>query len=316
MKKAVVILLLGVAMSASAQDSSSGDAAPTGVAPTLMTIPTEKVRTPSTADLYCAGFIARSVVSRSKFVAGGLESPFTTQFAQGEVVYLKGSGYEVGQEYSVVRELWDANRYELFPGQWSALKAAGQPYAELARVQIVDTRNRMAIAQIKYSCETILPGDYVIPFAEKTAVEFHPPIKFDRFAPANGQANGRIILAKDFDSELGNGAKVYLNIGANQGLKVGDYLKAVRTYSATAHDPVESLSFAATTLEPTQKDQPAIDPNFFNRTSGPQIHVADMPRRAVGEIVILGTTPTTATGMIVFSVEPVMVGDRVELDQQ
>jgi hypothetical protein len=79
---------------------------------------------------------------------------------------------------------------------------------------------------------------------------------------------------------------------------------------------VESLSFEAATMEPTQKDQPAIDPNFFNRTTGPQIHVADMPRRAVGEIVILTTTPTTATGMIVFSLEPVLVGDRVELDQQ
>jgi hypothetical protein len=41
-----------------------------------------------------------------------------------------------------------------------------------------------------------------------------------------------------------------------------------------------------------------------------------MPRRGVGEIVILGTTPTTATGMIVFSLEPVHVGDTVELDQQ
>jgi len=317
MKKAVLILSLWLAVSAYAQDSSSGEAAPTGgVAATLMTTPTEKVRTPTTADLYCAGFIGKSVVSRGKFVAGGMESPFTTQYAQGEVVFLKGSGYEVGQEYSVVRELRDPNRYEVFAGQWSAVRAAGQPYAELARVQIVDTRNKMAIAQIKYSCETVIPGDYVIPFTEKTAVEFHPPMKFDRFAPANGQVNGRIILAKDFDSELGNGAKVYLNIGANQGLKVGDYLKAVRSYTATANDPVESLSFEAATMEPTQKDQPAIDPHLFNRTTGPQIHVADMPRRAVGEIVILTTTPTTATGMIVFSLEPVLVGDRVELDQQ
>ena len=316
MKKGVLILSLSLAVSAFAQDTSSSEAAPTGAAPTSVTIPTEKVRTPTTADLYCAGFIGKSAVSRGKFVAGGLDSPFTTQFAQGEVVFLKGGGYEVGQEYSVVRELEDPNRYEVFAGQWSAVRAAGQPYQELARVQIVDTRNRTAIAQIKYSCDTVLPGDYVIPFTEKTAIEFHPPMKFDRFAPANGQVKGRIILAKDFDSELGNGAKVYLNIGTNQGLKVGDYVRAVRSYTATADDPVESLSFAANTMEPTQKDPPAIDPNFFNMTKGPQIHIAELPRRAVGEIVILGTTPTTATGMIVFSLEPVLVGDRVELDQQ
>ncbi|HEX6804333.1 MAG TPA: hypothetical protein VF133_11690 [Terriglobales bacterium] len=316
MKKAVLILSLSLAVSAFAQDNGSAGTTSSGVLPTSVTIPTEKVRTPTTADLYCAGFIGKSVISRSKFVAGGLESPFTTQFAKDEIVYLKGSGYEVGQQYSIVRELRDPNRYELFPGQWSAIKAAGQPFAELARIQVVDTRNKMAIAQIQYSCDTVLPGDYAIPYADKTAVEFHPPMKLDRFAPANGQVNGRIIMAKDFNSELGNGDKVYLNIGANQGLKVGDYLKAVRSYAATSEDPVESLSFAAATLEPTQARQPAVDPNFLNRTNGPQIHVAEMPRRAVGEIVIVGTTPTTATGMIVFSLEPVLVGDRVELDQQ
>jgi hypothetical protein len=41
-----------------------------------------------------------------------------------------------------------------------------------------------------------------------------------------------------------------------------------------------------------------------------------MPRRAIGEIVIIGTTPSTATGMIVYSLEAVHLGDRIELDQQ
>jgi hypothetical protein len=59
-----------------------------------------------------------------------------------------------------------------------------------------------------------------------------------------------------------------------------------------------------------------MNPNLLNKTNGPQIEVAEMPRRAVGEIVILGTTPSTATGMIVFALEPVRLGDRVELDQQ
>ena len=41
----------------------------------------------------------------------------------------------------------------------------------------------------------------------------------------------------------------------------------------------------------------------------------DLPRRSVGEIVILSVTNTTATGMIVFSLEDVHAGDGVELDQ-
>ncbi len=46
------------------------------------------------------------------------------------------------------------------------------------------------------------------------------------------------------------------------------------------------------------------------------IHVADMPRRAMGEIVVINVTPTTATGMLVFALEDVHVGDHVELDEQ
>jgi hypothetical protein len=151
---------------------------------------------------------------------------------------------------------------------------------------------------------------------EKPAMAFHAPIRFDRFLPATGQLSGRIILAKDFDSELGTGGKVYLNIGANQGLKVGDFLRASRTYQAAAHDSVDSLSFSASTQEPTQTKEIAVNPGFMDVRKGPVVHVSDMPRRAVGEIVIIGVTPATATGVIVFSDEPVHVGDRVELDQQ
>ena len=315
MKRAVLIGLMILPLCLSAQQSNAGDPTPSGTIATSITFPVEHVKKPTHADLYCAGFVGKDV-AHSNFVAGGLDSPFTTQYASGEVIYLKGSGYELGKEFTIVRELKDPNRYELFPGQWAAVKAAGQPYEELATVKIVDTRNKMAIAQIEFSCDTILPGDYAIPFVEKSQIDFHAPMRFDRFAPANGQASGRIILAKDFDSELGTGAKVYVNIGTNQGLKVGDYVKAVRSYSATAEDSIDSVSFSAPPMEPTQRQQPAISPSLLNKTNGPQIHIAELPRRAVGEIVIIGTTPSTATGMIVYSLEPVRLGDRIELDQQ
>ena len=123
-------------------------------------------------------------------------------------------------------------------------------------------------------------------------------------------------MAKDFDGELANGSKVYLNVGGNQGVKIGDFFRAVRSYTADLKDPVDSLSFKASTSEDTQKKQPSIDPKLLTKNNGPTIHVADFPRRAVGELVIIGTTPTSATGMIVFAMEDVHVGDAVELDEQ
>ena len=315
MKRAVFFLLPLMAGLSWAQQAPSDAPTPNGTIATVINFPVEKVLTPSVADLYCAGFV-RKPEPRSNFVTGGTESPFNTNFSNGEAIYLHGKGYEVGQQYTIIRELQDPNRYELYPGQFAAMKAAGRPYEELARVRIIDTRPRMAIARIEFSCDSVAPGDLVIPFEEKQIVNFHPPLRFDRFALANGQATGRILLAKDFDSELGAGGTVYVNIGSNQGLKVGDFLRAERLAEAVTRDAVDSLSFKADAYEMTQNEPPLVNPSVLDRGHGPVIHTDQMPRRGVGEIVILGTTPTTATGMIVFSLEPVHVGDTVELDQQ
>jgi len=123
-------------------------------------------------------------------------------------------------------------------------------------------------------------------------------------------------MGKDFDTELGTGRKVYFNVGENQGVKVGDYFRAIRQYEWDLKDPVDSLSFRAALSEDTQMKQPSFDPGMFEKGNGPVIHVRDLPRRAVAEIVVIGTTPTTATGMIVFAMEDVHVGDGVELDDQ
>ncbi|MGC2193295.1 MAG: hypothetical protein WA628_01380 [Terriglobales bacterium] len=317
--KKIGLLVLLAAVSAGAQDAAQSAAdsnAPQGTAPTSASFPVERIQTPTYADMYCAGFINKSLLPDANYVEGGLQTPNTTKFVTGDIIYLAGGGYTTGGQYTILRELKDQNRYEVFPGQAKALAATGQPYGEIGRVRIVDTRNKTAIAQIEYSCDPINPGDIAVPFTEKPAVSFHPPLRFDRFVPKTGKTSARIVLAKDFDSTLGTGMKVYMNLGANQGVKVGDYFRAVRSYSSDLADPVDSLSFRASTAEDTQRRPPSIEGNWMTKTKGPNIHVADLPRRAVGEIVVLSTTPTTATGMIVFALEDVHVGDGVELDDQ
>jgi hypothetical protein len=313
----LVVLMAAVAGAQTASDAASAIAtAPEGTIATSANFPIQRVQMPTYADVYCAGFINRQSLPDANYVAGGLQTPSTTKFVRGDVVYLRGQGYTAGAEYEIVRALRDINEYEMFPGQRKLLKATGQPYEEVGRVRIIDTRSRAAVAQIEYSCDPINPGDTAIPFAEKTLVPFHAPLRFDRFLPTGSKVSGRLVMGKDFDSTLGTGQKVYFNVGTNQGVKVGDYFRAVRNYDADLRDPVDSLSFRASVSEDTQKKQPSFDPGMWERGNGPVIHVRDLPRRAVGEIVVIGTTPTTATGMIVFAMEDVHAGDSVELDDQ
>ena len=315
MKKTGLFVLLFAAAAWAQSSDAAPIEAPAGTIITIPSFPIERVQTPTYADLYCAGFINKQILPDANYVMGGLQTPSTTKFTRGDMVYLHGTGYSLGSEFSVIRALRDINEYEMYPGQKKLLKETGQPYEEVGRVKIIDTRSHAAIALVEYSCDGVNPGDTAVPFAEKQTVSFHTPIQFDRFLPATGKLSGRIVMGKDFDSVLGTGQKLYMNVGANQGVKVGDFFRAVRTYQADLDDPVDSLSFKAAIAEDTQAKTPSVDPKMFTKGNGPIIHVRDLPRRAVGEIVIIGVTPTTATGMIVFAMEDVHAGDTVEMDQ-
>jgi hypothetical protein len=318
MKKTGLLVLLTVMATAAVAVGQSSTMAVTpdssGIVNTSVNMPFVRFQTPTAADIYCAGFLSKDRLPDANYVNGGLQTPTSTKFELGEMVYLAGSGYQAGQLYSVVREMRDVNEYEIYPGERKVLAATGRPYGEIGRIRVVDTRSHSAIAQVELSCDPINPGDVVVPFVEKPMVAFRAPSHFDRFAPANSKLTGRIVLGKDFDSELGTGMKLYMNMGSNQGVKVGDYFRVVRSYTSTLNDPVDSLSFKAQTSEDTQMRPPTFEANSMTRTKGPNIHVGDLPRRAVGEVVVLSVTPTSSSAMVVFALEDVYAGDNVELD--
>ncbi|MBV8892640.1 MAG: hypothetical protein JO266_11830, partial [Acidobacteria bacterium] len=226
----------------SATVASAGDRSPSADQPPVVetntNFPRVQMATPTYADLYCAGFISKQLLPNANYVGGGLHTPNTTKYVNGDIIYLQGSGYQQGAAYTVLRELYDINEFESYPGQHALIKQTGQPYEELGRIRVLDTRSKLAIAQVEYACDSILPGDTLIPFVEKTRVAAHAPTKFDRFAPPSGGLTGRIVMAKDFDSILGTGMKVYMNVGANQGVKVGNYFRAVRSYTQDSKNPV------------------------------------------------------------------------------
>ena len=321
MKKTGLLLLL-VASLACAQSkpvlTSTMVATPNdkGIVESTVSVPFVRYQTPTQADIYCAGFISKDRIPDANYVNGGLQTPTATKFEIGEIVFLAGTGYQAGQLYSIVRELRDVNQYEIYSGMRKMLAQIGHPYGEIGRVRVLDTRNHTAIAQVEFSCDPINPGDVAMPFVEKEPVTFHVPGHFDRFAPANGKLTGRIVLGKDFDTVLGAGMKLYMNVGSNQGVKVGDYFRVVRSYVGDLHDPVDSLSFKTSISEDTQVHSPTFEANRLTKTKGINIHVGDLPRRAVGEVVVVGTTPTSASAMVVFALEDVYAGDTVELDQQ
>src|SRR5579863_8109378 len=99
MKKTGLLLILCCAIAMQAQEATplTNHPSPAGTVATNANFPKEQFTTPTYADLYCAGFVRQHPLANVNYVASGLETPNTTHFATGELVYLAGKGYEAGQ---------------------------------------------------------------------------------------------------------------------------------------------------------------------------------------------------------------------------
>ena len=121
MKKTGLLLLLMVTATLAVAQQSTTATTPdaSGIVNTSVNVPFVRFQTPTAADIYCAGFLTKDRVPDANYVNGGLQTPTSTKFEIGELVYLAGSGYQAGQLYSIVREMRDVNEYEIYPGKKS-----------------------------------------------------------------------------------------------------------------------------------------------------------------------------------------------------
>jgi hypothetical protein len=294
MKTVALLLALGAPLAFSQQ----------GTPTRATTNSSVRVQAPSYADMYCSGFITNEDHGKGSYVVAGAESPDQTQFRQGDIVFLEGGGLQEGYRLSVIRELRDPNRSRAFAGQTAAISALGQPYAELGRLRVTAIREKTAIAQVEYSCSPIVAGDIVVPFQERAPVAYRRNSAMERFPASAGSLTASIVMAKDFDYILGTGQKAYISAGADKGIKVGDYFRAVRNYDPATMDDVGVLSYKVTQSEETQKSHTKITREKY----------AELPRRTLAEMIVLNVTPTSATAMITYALESVTVGDSVELE--
>ena len=258
---------------------------------------------PTPGDMYCSGFITNEHISDKLFVAAGHNSPDQTRYGgESDVIFIHGQGMKEGERYQIVRHVRDTNHYEIYNGEKAAVHNAGEPYFELAIVKVVDVQKNTAIAVFELNCADVMPGDVAIPLVERQAPPFRK-VSLDRYAPPNGKPVGRIVMAQEFDSFLGSKYKAYISIGANKGLKPGDYLRATRTYSYTYHDAEAGLSLKASVNEDTQA----------NPRQLPIGEVSSLPRRTLGDMIVLQVRPKSSTVMILTALEDIHVGDGVEL---
>jgi outer membrane protein OmpA-like peptidoglycan-associated protein len=264
---------------------------------------TQAFNGPNLSEIYCAGFISKQALRPSGTVIAGERAPDETEYADNEYIYLSGKDVEEGKEYLLLRRTKDPNQYQSFPGQLATLARLGDLYQDLGRAKVIHVRKKVGVALIESSCGSTLPGDIAVPFQERPRPEFKQTT-FDQFAPPNGKTTGRIVMGRDLDTLVGFRRVVYLNVGEAQGVKPGDYFRITRDYRSVMENPMESLPFNAPAYDDTQKDPSTFN---FRRQAG------ELPRRSVGELMVLSTSANSATALTTLVPEDVHLGDTVEM---
>ena len=206
------------------------------------------------------------------------------QYAEGESLYLHRRGdarFSVGQQFSLIRPAKDLFRTTRYSGEHRVLRKLGKPYEDTGRVQVTRLTPQGAVAEVRFACGPIIPGDIAVPYQPRIVPDYLPR-ELERFALANGKMQGAIVAARDNFASLANGDIVYLDLGERNGAKAG---QLYRVY-----------------YRPPR-------PELWTITARPP-----MPRETVAEIVVLSAEEKSTVGIIVNSRRDVYIGYGVELE--
>jgi hypothetical protein len=267
-------------------------------------------QTPTPGQLYCSGIVTNEHVPHDTYIITGQQSNYRLTFNEGEYVYInKGSseGAKIGDEFLAVRPVEDADQTEWTKWQTAILHKMGTVWEDESRLKVVVTTAHVSIAQVEHSCTYVQRGDIVLPFTERPAPPLKSGANFDQFAPPNGKPLAMVIVGKTFQQQLGKWDVMYVNLGAGQGVRVGDYFRIFR-YQGTEHE------LAYQTPRYAFDVYGYLGPSLGYGESSKKWDWSNVPREDIGEGVVLRTGPNSSTVLITFSRLEIFPGDYVELE--
>ncbi|HWW18848.1 MAG TPA: hypothetical protein VNY81_09520 [Candidatus Saccharimonadales bacterium] len=258
---------------------------------------------PGYSTMYCSGFMKDTKLPRDLYIISGEQPGYRILFAQRENVYInRGSenGVRIGDRFMVVREEEDANRVDWFKGQSKIAKAMGILYADLGHLRVIDVQPKTSVAEVVFSCGYMQRGDIVRPFEERAAPPYKEIGTFDHFAPVSGKPVGMVVSSSSFQQSQGQGITTYVNLGAAQGVKVGDYMRIFRYQGKEIETVAQSKGYAY---------------QIYGFGSTPvRYEWKDLPREVVGEGIVLNASRNAATVFITYSSSEIFPGDNVEIE--
>lgn len=274
-------------------------------------------------NLYCAGYFQRSPVNTSLEIVGADNEKDQYVYSQGNEMYINAgssSGINVGDEYSVIRPRGN------FKSHWSN-KKLGIYIQEVGSVEVIRVHRDVSVARIKTSCSSFLFGDLLMKMEERVSPKFEVRPELDKFASPSGKSAGRIVLARDGLEMVGREQIVYVDLGRDDNVSVGDYLTVYRplgTGNIYSYVQPEHMDNRDEGYESNRYRSGGLS----NKTARKKGANADGPvvttesaksrrpkglRRVVGELVVLRVSEGAATAVVVRNTSEIHTGDMVEI---
>ncbi len=295
---------------------------------TVDTTPAAPLPAAREADLVCSGYIEYAPNYSGLEVVGGEQEQEKNNYAVGDLVYINAGSQQsvtVDQEFQVVRPRGQFTSKLTHKKGW-----LGVYTQEIARLRVLEVKERVSVARVISECDLVLLGDLLRSVPQRVSPTAGDMSNINRFADPSGKQKGRIVLARDAREMVSRDQVVYIDLGREDNLKEGDLLTVYRPLgrgnitrfrdeeiTPSANYGFESEIFRGGKF--SNKAQRVKDPNntgiFGPMTTTPQVkrRRPPVPRKIVGEMVILNVQARTATAIITRVAQEIHTGDFVEV---
>jgi hypothetical protein len=283
--------------------------------------------------LFCAGYIRYQRLPHMPEIVGAHEEQEQRTYADGDIVYLNAGsqqGIKEGQNFQIIRPRGDVKGVHKEKDGY-----LGTYVQEVGQLQVFKVRENTSVAQITFTCDMALLGDLLAPVPDRESPLVRADENLDRYSDPSGKQTGRLMMAKDNREMVTRNDIVYIDLGSEDKITRGDYLTIYRpmgTGNITRFDNEEMARNRATGFESNRfrgggfsnQASRAKDETAFVRSEGRyryrpitskevKDHRPPMPRKVVGEMVVIDVQTRTATAIITRVVGEVHTGDRVEI---
>jgi hypothetical protein len=301
-----------------------------------MSLPTaaQPVRVAGESALFCAGYIRYQRFGQTPEIVGAEEEQDQRTYSDGDIVYLNAgsrAGIKEGQTFQIIRPRGDVKGVHR-----NKTGFMGTYVQDIGQLQVFKVRENTSAAKITFTCDTALLGDLLVEVPARVSPLQRPADSpLDRFADPSGKQVGRLMMARDSRELLTKNDVVYIDLGGEDNVKPGEYLTIYRplgTGNVTRVDNEEMARNRATGFQSDRyrgggissqgsraKDETAfVDANGryrYRPITTREVKKArpDMPRKIVGEMVIIEVQSRAATAIITRVTSEVHTGDWVEI---